>query len=65
MRRRLFEMRKPLAVLFSVTAVFVAAVAPPAVAEPPEAACNQGTAHAHETVPEENAVAHEHIPECH
>jgi len=58
-------MRKLLAVIFSATALFGAALASSAGAVPPQAACNQGTERAHATVPEENTVAHEHIPSCH
>lgn len=55
-------MRKTLAGILSTTALLFAAVSP-AAAAPSENACNQGTAHAHATVPHGNP-AHEHIPEC-
>jgi hypothetical protein len=55
-------MRKTLAGVLSATALVFAAVTP-AVAAPSENACNQGTMHAHATVPHGNP-AHGHIPEC-
>ncbi|MDQ3932456.1 MAG: hypothetical protein M3252_06435 [Actinomycetota bacterium] len=54
-----------------LVSVLVAAVTPvmPSLAyeEPPRGPCNQGTVHAHGTVPHEtegNMVAHDHIPHC-
>jgi acid phosphatase class B len=54
-------MRNTLAGILS-TAALLLAVASPAAAAPSERACNQGTEHAHHTVPDN--PAHAHIPEC-
>jgi len=55
-------MRKTLAGALSTIALLFAAVSP-AAAAPSDEACNQGTEHAHHTVPHGNP-AHAHIPEC-
>lgn len=55
-------MRKKLAAVLSASALALVSVAP-AVAAPSENACNQGTEHAHATVPHGNP-AHAHIPHC-
>ncbi len=56
-------MKKLAAALFLSSGLLVAA-APTALAEPPAAACNKGTMHAHHTVPEANTQAHRSIPHC-
>ncbi len=56
-------MKKLAAALFLSSGLLVAA-APTALAEPPAAACNKGTTHAHHTVPEANTQAHRSIPHC-
>ena len=59
-------MRKAAAGILSGAALFMAAVASPAMAAPNERACDNpqphGTERAHQTVPEENHRAHMSIP---
>jgi hypothetical protein len=54
-------MRKALLFLVLTCGGLLSMVSPSAAASPH--ACNQGTMHAHHTVPEGNP-AHQHIPEC-